>query len=1200
MGSTIILRSKLFAGIVGLIGVFLTFSFHPLLSIFSIIITAIGFVIWRIRYHFDSGLRLTSLNDVKLTSTGEVAFIEEISGEKFSQAVTTESVAFARKKYVNRLEFDRFGLTVNGKPVVLISTDFDYWNIINGHLGTWRQALLRIKACGVNTVRLRFHWGFHSASPNQYNFDEDHDVKKLLEICSEVGMYVIAAVGPYIGEDVQAGGYPQWLIPNKSYRLRHMWHSGWKRISPEFAIMNYDWYSQILPIIQPFQVTNSLKTDHQKCVVLVQVENQLYSRMGKDGFPMHLRDEMRALAYGARDFSITVPLVANNLKTSELVAGNLARAYKYVEDKLRKWKLISDDFFVDIEGHTLFPGTLNTDTVLQDLYPLRANNTPLLINEIDQMSATPYNLSFELASVMAAGSTIFSMSQLVPTSFHDIFSSVYVHELSPKSSFLDDGLMYSEQGLKTHLLLYSIRSVAHILAKTDSVHERPWIYKPKIRAARGIVVQGQGIRADYRRSALDSSEDVKGLTVEQEAIHGEGLTLVGFVRPESSTLSSPDHSETKKFNLSVILDDDPINAEPVVTLEGSLPADSALVLLSNYDITANTGAAFTRLLASTKPVYLRQKVVFEGYRPSEVWIVPAESVQHGQMAFVGRVNVLGDDASVEYLTDDDGDQDDVMFSIVEFGEKSNLVQINSETQCIYVILVNEEESNTLLAEFSQDGNGAQLISWGSQNVIFDGDEILAMQDSDDGKDQSIIVLGQHKSNGILVKNDTKDQKYPALAFLTQYTIPKAQKSLDKKIEKIESRITDWDTYNWELLPTYTDLESMDDINTLPSSRDLGQFAFLAQDLTFSCCHTVYRGTVHLNYRHLTDKKIRLELNGRHRCTLFVNGKNMSGHTTLSDKLGQAGSYRGPDFRNDTRSYDVTPFMYVGQGNESIRNEVIVLVESFGLGSQARLMNDARTPRGLINAYWHGFNLATGHHHDDSEIHDESNDPRTNELKAPWEMVGVSTTSLSNPYSTSGLPDECETKGWKVVEDADSGKDLLTKFVNLSQSKGPDNRLVNKIRLNVNPDFGVQWIRMDVNSSIQVDLDHPLLFSIKGNVTLYVWVDGHLIGRHHGFRLIKASSSAKDDDKKDLKTKPNSDNKDSDGDERCSLLKTSSRSGKDIKTTFAWYSSTDTKCSVKFMVYGWASETTTGGPANSSGGDIPKGSSGTIPVEIEIK
>ncbi|KAJ1942177.1 hypothetical protein FBU59_003275, partial [Linderina macrospora] len=237
---------------------------NTLLFIFSILAAISLTVIMRLRYHYASGARVdlvvrktesrrdsapprnlpkTSKKGKKIKKQdknsdneeeeGEFSEIiqtarnhhdidgEEVerSGELLSTVVTTDSTKFDMDMYGSGISFDHRCFYIEGKPVWLLAADFDYWRIPAADakvsdeiaVAAWTRMLLQLKATGFNAVRIRFNWAFHSSRKGQYDFKGVRNVSKLLTLCEDLGIYVIACVGPYIGDDVQAGGFPFWL-----------------------------------------------------------------------------------------------------------------------------------------------------------------------------------------------------------------------------------------------------------------------------------------------------------------------------------------------------------------------------------------------------------------------------------------------------------------------------------------------------------------------------------------------------------------------------------------------------------------------------------------------------------------------------------------------------------------------------------------------------------------------------------------------------------------------------------------------------------------------------------------------------------------------------------------------------------------------------------------------------------------------------
>ncbi len=59
---------------------------------------------------------------------------------------------------------------------------------------------------GLNCIRIYFCWAVHSPDQGNYCFDGNRDVEFLLNLCEELELFVLAAPGPYICAETQAGG----------------------------------------------------------------------------------------------------------------------------------------------------------------------------------------------------------------------------------------------------------------------------------------------------------------------------------------------------------------------------------------------------------------------------------------------------------------------------------------------------------------------------------------------------------------------------------------------------------------------------------------------------------------------------------------------------------------------------------------------------------------------------------------------------------------------------------------------------------------------------------------------------------------------------------------------------------------------------------------------------------------------------------
>jgi beta-galactosidase GanA len=145
-----------------------------------------------------------------------------------------------------------------------------------------------------------------------YVFDGNRDVDYLLTLCEQLGLFVLAAPGPYICAETQGGGYPAWLAAKRDLRIRHNSIMLWRTYDAEFARYEIQWLDHILPILARHQITeNNDQRRRRGCVLALQIDNELFENMATI-LPVGLRDQMRILSKAARDANITVPLFTND------------------------------------------------------------------------------------------------------------------------------------------------------------------------------------------------------------------------------------------------------------------------------------------------------------------------------------------------------------------------------------------------------------------------------------------------------------------------------------------------------------------------------------------------------------------------------------------------------------------------------------------------------------------------------------------------------------------------------------------------------------------------------------------------------------------------------------------------------------------------------------------------------------------------
>lgn len=152
----------------------------------------------------------------------------------------------------------------DGKPVKIISGAIHYFRVVPEY---WRDRLLKLKACGFNTVETYVPWNLHEPQPDEFNFEGIADIVKFIKTAQEVGLMVIVRPGPYICAEWEFGGLPYWLLADGDMRLR-CYHKPYLERVDKF-------FDALLPRLKPLLSTNGGP------IIGMQVENE-YGSFGND------------------------------------------------------------------------------------------------------------------------------------------------------------------------------------------------------------------------------------------------------------------------------------------------------------------------------------------------------------------------------------------------------------------------------------------------------------------------------------------------------------------------------------------------------------------------------------------------------------------------------------------------------------------------------------------------------------------------------------------------------------------------------------------------------------------------------------------------------------------------------------------------------------------------------------------------------
>ncbi len=153
---------------------------------------------------------------------------------------------------------------LDGKPIQLISGEMHYPRIPRAY---WRDRMRMAKAMGLNAITTYVFWNEHEPKPGEFDFSGNNDVAEFIREAQEEGLYVILRPGPYVCAEWEFGGFPAWLLKDRSMVLRSS--------DPKFIAPTQRWIKRLGQELAPLQVGNGGP------ILLVQVENE-YGSFGDD------------------------------------------------------------------------------------------------------------------------------------------------------------------------------------------------------------------------------------------------------------------------------------------------------------------------------------------------------------------------------------------------------------------------------------------------------------------------------------------------------------------------------------------------------------------------------------------------------------------------------------------------------------------------------------------------------------------------------------------------------------------------------------------------------------------------------------------------------------------------------------------------------------------------------------------------------
>ncbi|XP_051011743.1 beta-galactosidase-1-like protein 3 [Acomys russatus] len=147
--------------------------------------------------------------------------------------------------------------TLEGHKFMIVGGSVHYFRVPREY---WKDRLLKLQACGFNTVTTYIPWNLHEQERGKFDFSEMLDLEAYVSLAASLGLWVILRPGPYICAEIDLGGLPSWLLRDPESKLR--------TTSKDFVQAVDEYFDHLIPRILPLQYL------HGGPVIAVQIENE--------------------------------------------------------------------------------------------------------------------------------------------------------------------------------------------------------------------------------------------------------------------------------------------------------------------------------------------------------------------------------------------------------------------------------------------------------------------------------------------------------------------------------------------------------------------------------------------------------------------------------------------------------------------------------------------------------------------------------------------------------------------------------------------------------------------------------------------------------------------------------------------------------------------------------------------------------------
>ncbi|KAM4620183.1 beta-galactosidase-1-like protein 2 [Polymixia lowei] len=164
-----------------------------------------------------------------------------------------------------------------GEPFHILGGSIHYFRVPRAY---WRDRLMKMKACGINTLTTYVPWSLHQPEREVFHFSTQLDLEAYINLAAELGLWVILRPGPFISSELDLGGLPSWLLRDGNMRLRTTY--------PGFTEAVNTFFDKLIPKVTPLQFKKGGP------IIAVQLENEYGSFAKDESYMLFIKEALQS------------------------------------------------------------------------------------------------------------------------------------------------------------------------------------------------------------------------------------------------------------------------------------------------------------------------------------------------------------------------------------------------------------------------------------------------------------------------------------------------------------------------------------------------------------------------------------------------------------------------------------------------------------------------------------------------------------------------------------------------------------------------------------------------------------------------------------------------------------------------------------------------------------------------------------------